>query len=98
MAWETFRVAQDLKDRFVESDFPADDGLRRELAASVARVIDTAGENLKTDPDAMGLMDAKDWKRLRAWVKELDPALAAPPAGGEADRPAPRPRRRSSRR
>jgi hypothetical protein len=94
---EVFQVSRCLMTILLAHNFPMDDGLRRELAARVARLIDTAEEHLKTDPNARGLMDAEDWKRMREWVKELDPALAASPAGGEASRPAPRHRRRSSR-
>jgi hypothetical protein len=96
--WEISSVGSSLMNKFVERDFPVDDGLRRALAPRVARLIDKAEEQLKAHPGVGELKSDRKWKELREWVKKLDPALAEPPAEGEASQPTPRPRRRSPRR
>jgi hypothetical protein len=78
--------------------FRKDKGFRHELAARVARLIDMAENCRESELDRWALMNPKTWERLRKSLEELDPAPAAPPAAGDADQPARRARRRSSRR
>ena len=72
---ETSQVSRSLMSGFMEADFPADEGLRRELAKRLARLIDTAAEHREAGPTAgPAIMGNSDWKEMRAWVKKLDPA------------------------
>jgi len=98
MDGEIFGVGRDLMRKFVKRDLPADHHRLQELGAGVARLIEKAEERLKVRGHPTIATRDFDLEPLRAWVQELDPALTAPPVGGEARRPQPRPRRRGSRR
>lgn len=89
MVAETFLITRHVLFILEEDVHSLDDGIRREWAASVARVLDKADEHLKTDPSGGQLIGPDVLKRMRSSVRKLDPSLKAPPAAGDADRTTP---------
>jgi hypothetical protein len=81
-----------LKEGTLTLYLPADDAQRRELAATVARLIEMSQEHYKHDRSTLISMDVTDWDVMRAWVKKLDPALDAPLSGDDTTRPPDAPR------
>jgi hypothetical protein len=80
--------------KLIEDIFPRNKGLRRGLAARMARLIGTIEILLQTDPSARVLLNDKfvDWAKSK--VDEIDRSLDAAPARGDPARPSLSPRRR----